>query len=106
MKHFADEWIQEWCENHGWTDLFRERLNHYWAFPPNAVMPMPIPPDSLRLIKANKGLTREERLWLGGAIALSGVCVGLSWVCHSPLPLVMAFGFSAITSARLEMDEF
>ncbi len=54
MKHYSDEWIEEWCQENGWTDLFVERSNSYWAFPPGAVMPEPIPAQALRVIKAKK----------------------------------------------------
>ena len=54
IKHFCDDWVREWCDANGWTDLFMERSNHYWAFPPGAVMPEPIPSKTLRLIKSQK----------------------------------------------------
>ena len=53
MKHYCEEWVKDWCFENGWTDLYVERC-HYWAFPPGAVMPEPIPPRVLRLIKAEK----------------------------------------------------
>jgi hypothetical protein len=105
MRHFADEWIQEWCDEHGWTDLIRERYNHYWAFPPHAVMPEPIPSKTLRLIKAEKGFCFEEKLWLGIAIAVSVLAVGLTWGLRCPMPIVFAFALDAITAARLEVED-
>ena len=60
MNHYAAQWIEDWCSENGWTDLFRERTD-YWAFPPNAVMPVPIPTQVLRSIKANRGLCFEEK---------------------------------------------
>ena len=104
MKHFADEWIKEWCEDNGWTDLVIER-NLYWAFPPGAVMPEPIPSGSLRMIKYNKGLCREEKLWLSaaGIMAISAAIISLFLKC--PMPLVFAFAFDAITVAQLEVEE-
>ncbi len=105
MRHFADEWIQEWCDEHGWTDLVQERYNHYWAFPPHAVMPEPIPSQTLRLIKAEKGFCFEEKLWLGMAIAVSFLAIFLSFGLKSPMPIVFAFAFDAITTARLEVED-
>ncbi|MDJ0746850.1 MAG: hypothetical protein QNJ32_26315 [Xenococcaceae cyanobacterium MO_167.B27] len=106
MKHFHDAWIQEWCDNNGWTDVFRERYNHYWAFPPNAVMPEPIPQKALRTIKEDKGMTKEEKLWLTLATTFSLTAIILCSVLANPMPIVLAFAFDAITVAQLEVEEF
>ncbi|MEC4807040.1 MAG: hypothetical protein SAJ12_20905 [Jaaginema sp. PMC 1079.18] len=106
MKHYNDEWIQDWCQENGWTDCFMEPLNHYWAFPPGAVMPEPIPQTTLRAIKQNRGMCGEERTWaIAAAIATMGA-IALGYLTRSPMPLVLAFAFDAITVARLEIDEF
>ena len=104
MKHFADEWVQEWCEENGWTDLFIERKDHYWAFPPGGVMPEPIPAKTLYSIKAQKGLCVEEKVWLVAAAILSFSGAVLSFLLKCPMPIVFAFGFGAITVARLEVE--
>lgn len=105
MKHYRYEWIQEWCVENGWTDLFCERTDHYWAFPPGAVMPEPIPLKVLRLIKAQKGLCPEERfLLVGVAIASVSALVG-TYFWHCPMPLVVAFAFCAIATALLEDED-
>ena len=105
MKHFEDSWIQEWCDNNGWTELFRERYNHYWAFPPNAVMPEPIPQKVLRVIKAEKGLSSEEQLWLSIATGVSAIAIMLCYFLANPMPIVLAFAFDAITVAQLETED-
>ena len=104
MKHFCDEWIREWCNDNGWTDLYIEKC-HYWAFPPGAFMPEPIPSQTLRLIKAEKGLCSEERNWLIAAGICSVTAIILSYVLRNPMPLVFAFAFDAVTAAQLEIDE-
>ncbi len=104
MKHFCDDWIKEWCEENGWTDLFRERYI-YWAFPPGGVIPEPIPPKTLRLIKAEKGLSAEEKSWSIAAVAITLIAAILSWCLKSPMPLVLAFIFGAIVVAQLEVEE-
>ena len=104
MNHFKDTWIQEWCDTNGWTDLFRERYNSYWAFPPNAVMPEPIPHKVLRTIKAEKGLSSDEQLWLSVAMAFSTIAIALCYFLHNPMPVVLAFAFDAITVAKLEVE--
>ncbi|MGL5034187.1 MAG: hypothetical protein ACRC6M_10355 [Microcystaceae cyanobacterium] len=106
MKHFCDDWIQEWCEDNGWTELFQERYNHYWAFPPNAVMPEPIPFKTLRFIKSQKGFCQEEKYWLRWALGASVLGIIFTIVWKSPMPLVLAFGFGAITVAQMEVEEF
>ena len=54
-----------------WTDLVRERYNSYWAFPPNCVMPEPIPQKVMRLIKNEKGLSKSEQKLLAWTTAIS-----------------------------------
>ena len=105
IKHFCDDWVKEWCDDNGWTDLFMERYNNYWAFPPGAVMPEPIPPKTLRLIKSQKGLCPEERVWLTSAIAISLISMIFGCFLANPTPLVFAFAFGAITAAKLEVEE-
>ncbi|MGQ9866658.1 MAG: hypothetical protein ACUVSQ_10345 [Pseudanabaenaceae cyanobacterium] len=104
MQHFQEEWILEWCQDNGWTDLFMERPPNYWAFPPNAVMPEPIPVTVLRTIKAQKGLSQDERFWAIAAVttAAIGALGSVLWQC--PLPLVVAFAFCALAVARLEVE--
>jgi hypothetical protein len=104
MRHYSDRWVQDWCDNNGWTELFIERRDHYWAFPPNAVMPEPIPSTVLRSIKSEKGLCSEEKTWIGIATALTVIgAIAGCWIM-SPMPLVLAFAFDAITAAQLEVE--
>ncbi|MBD2196025.1 MULTISPECIES: slr1957 family protein [Calothrix] len=105
MNHYAIEWIEAWCRENGWTDLFVERRNNYWAFPPGCVMPEPIPVQALRLIKAEKGLTAEEKWWSISAIIGTVVAVLSTVVLKCPMPLVFAFAFNAITVAQFEMED-
>lgn len=105
MKHFQDAWIQEWCDSNGWTDLVRERYNHYWAFPPNAVMPEPIPGGVMRIIKQEKGLSFEEQSLIAIAVSLSLVSIVLSYFLINPMPVVLAFAFDAIAVAQLEVED-
>jgi hypothetical protein len=104
MRHFHDEWIQEWCDNNGWTDLFQERYNNYWAFPPNAVMPEPIPQKVLRLIKSEKGFSSNEQFWLLAVALISTIAIVFSYYLMCPMPVMLAFAFDAITFARMECE--
>jgi len=104
MQHFHDEWIQEWCDSNGWTDLFQERYNHYWAFPPNGVMPEPIPQKVMRLIKSEKGLTAHEQRWIMSAAILSVLAFAATCFFVTPMPLMFAFAFDAVTFARMECE--
>lgn len=104
MNHYALQWIEDWCHDNGWTDLFQE-CSLYWAFPPNAVMPVPIPTDVLRSIKAEKGLCREEQIWCLAAVS-SAIAAAVGTYCFaSPLPLLLAFAFCAIVVGRMEEDD-
>jgi hypothetical protein len=104
IKHYSEDWINEWCQLNGWTDLYIERC-HYWAFPPGAVMPEPIPREVLRLIKAEKGLCGEERLWSSAAVVVTVIATILSYLLKSPMPMVLAFAFAAVIVALLEVEE-
>jgi hypothetical protein len=105
MKHYSLEWIEAWCQENGWTELFVERRNNYWAFPPGGVMPEPIPPHVLRGIKAEKGLTLEERIWSMSAVIGTVVAVVSTFILRCPMPLVFAFAFNAVTVAQFEPEE-
>ena len=104
MKHYCEKWLNEWCVQNGWTDLYIERY-HYWAFPPGAVMPEPIPPQALRSLKAEKGLSGEEKLWSVSAVIVTLIAAVLSYFLKCPMPLVFAFAFGAITVGRLEVED-
>ncbi len=103
MKHFSEDWLTEWCQDNGWTDLFWESPD-YWAFPPNGVMPLPIPKEVLIKIKAEKGFSRDEKKWLFSTISVSLIASTLSIILSSPMPLVLAFSFCAIVFANLDLD--
>jgi len=105
MKHYAEEWISEWCQDNGWTDLIVADYDTYWAFPPGAVMPEPIPSKALRLINAQKGLSSEERLWAIASVVGAMVAAIISYVMKCPMPMVAAFGFCAVTVGQLEVED-
>ncbi|BAZ50782.1 hypothetical protein NIES4103_33990 [Nostoc sp. NIES-4103] len=105
MTHYSVEWIEAWCQENGWTELFIERRNNYWAFPPGGVIPEPIPSHVLKSIKAEKGLTFEERLWSVSAVIGTIVAVVSTFVLRCPMPLVAAFALNAVTVAQLELED-
>jgi hypothetical protein len=104
INPYHEEWIADWCADHGWTDWFQEQRS-YWAFPPHSVMAVPIPSTVLRTIKTERGMSGDERHWT--MMAWLGVLLGgvLSYEIASPLPLLLAFAFGAIVAARMEEDE-
>ncbi|MFM7426206.1 MAG: hypothetical protein ACKO7W_14650 [Elainella sp.] len=105
MNHYCYNWIEEWCQENGWTELFMPKRNDYWAFPPNGVMPLPIPVQVLRQIKADRGLSRDEQFWGWMAGAATLLSVGLCYMAHSPMPFVAAFAFCAVVVANMEVDD-
>ncbi len=104
MKRYAFEWINEWCTENGWTDLFEERRN-FWAFPPGAVMPEPIPLKVLKAIKAEKGFTAEEKAWSLAAIATTLSAGITAYYSASPMPIVMAFAACAFIVAQFDEED-
>jgi 8-oxo-dGTP pyrophosphatase MutT (NUDIX family) len=106
MNHYSIQWIEDWCLENGWTDLFVERRGNYWAFPPGGVMPEPIPINVLRLIKEENGFTDQEMYWAGAAIATTILAVIYTFWFKCPIPLVLSFGFNAVTVAQFEPEDF
>lgn len=42
MNKQQEKQIRQWCEDNNWTDLFIHE-NKFYAFPPHAVIPLPVP---------------------------------------------------------------
>lgn len=82
-----------------------EPLNQYWAFPPGGVMPQPIPPNTLRDLKSQYGMTQQEKVWTSTAIAISLVMVLISYLTKCPMPLIAGFAYAAFVVAGLEVDD-
>lgn len=76
----------------------------YWAFPPHAVIPMPIPDDVLRSLKDQYGLSPQEKVWCAAAWIVGGMGIALTYWLECPIPLVAAFAFCAITVAQMDDD--
>jgi hypothetical protein len=104
MNHYSLSWIEDWCAENGWTDLFMPRRNEFWAFPPHAVMPLPIPNQVLTTIKQKQGLSVDEQRWRLAAILSTAIAILLTFVSQSPMPLVTAFVFCAAVVAQLEVN--
>jgi hypothetical protein len=105
MSKFLHQYIQQWCSEHGWTDLFVEQCQ-FWAFPPGAVIPAPVPVYALegfyRTHRAPAPIQLLKTLALGLALA----AVALTIWTGSPIPLVTAFGGCAITVGLIEEEWF
>ncbi|AZB71685.1 hypothetical protein [Synechococcus elongatus] len=101
---YPPQWIVDWCQEHGWTDLFVE-CRQYWAFPPGAVLPQPIPAEVLIAIKKAQGLSPFEQqsfsIWLGLFLA----AIAIAWYWTTPLPLLSLFAGSAGLVAWLDDSE-
>ncbi len=104
MRHYCYTWIEDWCKENGWTDLFVVERDQYWAFPPCAVLPLPIPDQTLRSIKRERGMSVDERRWCFAAVGVTLAASIASYFLQSPMPLVAAFAFSAVTVAQMEED--
>lgn len=100
---YSYQWIQEWCQENGWTDLFVER-QAFWAFPPGAVIPEPIPGDVLISLKREHGYSPIERSSFALILAIALLAGGLSLWGRSPFPLVVAFCLASLVVAWLEED--
>ena len=101
INHYCEHWIADWCHDHGWTDYFRESTS-YWAFPPQAVMPCPLPEPALKSIKAENGLSSHEKRWFSLALLSLVSGTALSFAINQPLPLILGFAFCAIVVGQMD----
>jgi hypothetical protein len=69
-------------------------------------MPEPIPINVLRVIKEENGFTDQEMYWAGAAIATTILAVIYTFWFKCPIPLVLSFGFNAVTVAQFEPEDF
>jgi hypothetical protein len=99
MPKVPYEYLQRWCQEHGWTDLFMEQ-RQFWAFPPGAVLPLPIPAYAFEGFQHNR-LSGRSLLLNAAAVVftLGGIC--LTALTYSPMPLLSAFAISTIIVALL-----
>jgi hypothetical protein len=105
LNHYCLTWIEDWCNENGWTDVFTPNRNEFWAFPPHAVMPLPIPSKVLNDIKEEQGLTVDEQRWRLAAMLSTAIAILVSYIFQSPMPLVTAFMFCAFVVAQLEIED-
>ncbi len=97
--------IQQWCSDHGWTDLFMEQCQ-FWAFPPGSVIPVPIPIHAVEGFYQTRRTPAPVKLLNFSAFVLAvGSAILTIWT-RSPIPLVSAFGFCAIAVALVEEEWF
>jgi hypothetical protein len=105
MSKNLHQYIQQWCEDHGWTDLFMEQCQ-FWAFPPGSVIPSPVPSHALEKFYRIRKVPAPVKFLNISAFALAlGSAVLTIWT-GSPIPLVSAFGFCAIAVALAEEEWF
>lgn len=90
----AYDLIEQWCQTNGWTDIFFEHYR-YWAFPPHAVMPLPVPIQSSADLRPRE-LSPLARRLNALAIFVALAAIPLSYFSQSPMPLVFAFLAGAI----------
>jgi hypothetical protein len=96
-------YVRGWCQANGWTDLFVDHYQ-YWAFPPGAVMPLPVPATVLSAFQHDSQPVKSAQVVYGLLILASGVAMVWSGLQHSPMPLVLAFCMSAIAVAFLDTE--
>lgn len=98
---YHPQWIADWCQEHGWTDVFIE-CRQFWAFPPGAVLPQPIPAEVLIAIKKTQGLSPFEQQWFSIWLGLLCGAIAIAWFWTTPIPLLSLFAGSAGLVAWLD----
>lgn len=50
MDKLLEKNLNRWCQDNGWTNLFTQE-GQFYAFPPGAVIPLPLPTIKLTSAK-------------------------------------------------------
>lgn len=100
-------WIDNYCTEHGWTDPFVNE-GRYWAFPPHAVIPLPVPATRPTVLPTNRfhivrAGGKEIFLFDLTVIAFHAMRVSDSWVSKFAFSSVAAIGDWAELGLTLEM---
>jgi hypothetical protein len=103
MPRVLHQYIQQWCQEHDWTDLFVEQ-RQFWAFPPGAVLPVPVPTHALEGFYAEREMTPQVGLLNLSSPGAALSAFFLTVLTLSPIPLLAAFGCCAIAAALLEEE--
>jgi hypothetical protein len=96
-------YIQQWCQEHGWTDLFIEQ-RQFWAFPPGSFIPVPVPTSALKRFYAKQYPTRQAKVLSLSVVGAALGAVTIAALTLSPVPLLLGFGCCAIAVALLEPE--
>lgn len=104
MLRYSQEYAKAWCQEQGWTDFFTEQYR-YWAFPPGAVMPLPLPAQALQRIQVEKVLSVREKLVYAAALLCCLSTALTSYWLQSPMPFTFGFIFCAFAMVWVEDDE-
>lgn len=104
LLRYHPQWIADWCQEHGWTDVFVE-CRQFWAFPPGAVLPQPIPTEVLTAIKKAQGLSPFEQQSFSVGLGLFCLAIAIAWYWTTPVPLLSLFGLAAGWVAWLDDGE-
>lgn len=76
--------VQNWCNENDWTDLFVQQ-ERFYAFPPSAVIPLPVPTEVIE--KATINVRKRNLLFL--VIFFSQIVIVLNTFFYFPLWLSM-----------------
>jgi hypothetical protein len=105
MSRSFYQYLQQWCQEHDWTDLFVEQFQ-FWAFPPGSVIPVPIPTYALEGFYRRRKISIPFRLLILAVIGVSLLAVVRTVLTLSPMPLVFAFGLCMFVFAVLDEERF
>jgi hypothetical protein len=103
MPRVLHRYIQQWCQEHGWTDLFIEQ-RQFWAFPPGSFIPVPVPTSAIKRFYANQYPTRQAKVLSLSVVGAALGAVTITALTLSPVPLLLGFGCCAIAVALLEPE--
>ena len=67
MNKEQEKQIRKWCKDNNWTDLFLHE-NKFYAFPPHAVIPLPVPIEDNKINYESRRC--DQLLYLATAIDL------------------------------------
>jgi hypothetical protein len=82
--------IRKWCQANHWTDLFIQDKQFY-AFPPNAVIPLPIVLDEIRQLKKPSGIRHQRTIQQALTTFISVVILGSLFCVVIEIVIALSF---------------
>ncbi|MCG9893082.1 MAG: hypothetical protein MH252_18665 [Thermosynechococcaceae cyanobacterium MS004] len=103
MPNVLYQYLQHWCQEQGWTDLFIEH-RQFWAFPPGSFMPVPVPRSAIERFYDKHTLSPQAKILSLAVLVLALGAIAWTALTLSPIPLLLGFACCAIAVGLQEPE--